>query len=603
MRYSRLHPYTFSFLLAILLLSGRSLAQSQSAASSDERRALDLYRSGNCTAAADLLGYGTGRDLLLAGQCYLTMRDGKKAQAILGKYHAAAPEDIRGTILLARADCTAGNCPSAVSLVNSALDKHPDDPLLMNALAAAESQSGQTQAATDLWQKLLASNPNDPAALTGLGMVALAASNMKRAEELFDQAIAAASDHAPAHAALGRIALQQGDFAKAITELQRAYSHDPADRELAKDLITAYLHSQAWDLALSTIEGIPYDLAADDEFTALYSTAARHLDDPARAEKYYQAVIRQNTSCLLGRLLLADLLYDDAKYDDAKTGYQQAISAAGPASGLDSNLRIHLGRAQFRTNEMAAARATLEPVLAKDRGNKEVTFLLAQISAGQNRWDEARTYANQLLLDDPNNIVLLHVMADAALSQDLDAEAAGYLEKLFQIKPKDDAVRMKLVVLYSNHKNLGQLPRAFSLLNDAIAAHPDDPETMLLLANLYRKDEQMDKAHELFMKGFEKLPANVPPNFSWAFNSYGLLLFAEKKYTDALPYQERAVQLNPKDEEANYNLALTYLKMGRKDELLGILDTLRGLQSALATNLEQLMDRAGIKYKKLETSN
>jgi tetratricopeptide (TPR) repeat protein len=597
---------TFRWAVVFLspLLAAAYFGQSPSPVS-DEQRALDVYRSGNCATAVDLLDNETGRNSLLAGQCYLTMRNSKKAQAILEKYHAAMPEDIRGILLLARADCAVGNCHGAISLVKGGLEKDPDNVLLTHALASAYAQAGQNQDASDLWQKLLSSNPSDPASLTGLANLALASSKTKHATELLQQAISAAPDHAPAHAALGRIALQEGDTAKAIAELQRAYDWDPANCALAKELVSAYVQSQHWDSALSIIEGVPFGLAADDEFAALYSAAERHLDNRARAVTYYQSVIRQNPNSVLAHLLLADILYDGGKYDEAKNIYEQGIAASASASSLDLSLRLHLGRAQFRTDNMAAARTVLGQVLAKEHANKDAMFLMAQIAASQQQWDEARTYSNMLLLDDPKNIVLLHIMADAALSQNLDAEAARYLEQLFQVDSKDDGVRMKLVVLYSNHKNLGQLPRAFSLLNDAIAAHPEDPEVMLLLANLYRKDEQLDKANELFMKGFEKLPPNVPPAYSWAFNSYGLLLFTEKKYADALPYQERAVQLNPKDEEANYNLALTYLKTGKKDEVLKTLDTLRDLQSALASNLEQLMDRAGIKYKKAteDTSN
>jgi tetratricopeptide (TPR) repeat protein len=526
MRFLKVHCLVFSALFLPLLLTTCSLAQGQSVSASDEERAVDLYRSGNCAGAVDPLARGSGRTLLLAGQCYLIMHDGKKAQVVLDKYHAAAPDDTRGIVLLARADCAAANCQSAITLVKIALEKHADDPTLTSALASIDAQIGQAQAASELWQRLLISNPGDPGALTGLGMIALTGSNTKRATELFERAIAAAPDHAAAHAALGRIALEQGDSAKAITELELAYSQDPVDRAVTRDLVTAYLQSQKWDAVLSTIEGIPYGLGNSDDLTALYSTAALHLNDPAHAEKYYQAVIRQNPNSLLSRFLLSDLLYDAGNYGEANTGYQQAIAASASASGLDSNLRIHLGRAQFRTNNMSGGRSTLEPVLAKDRENKEVMLLLAQIAARQNRWDEARTYSNLLLLNDPKNTVLLHIMAEAAMSENLDAEAAGYLEQLFQIDPKDDAMRMKLVVLYSNHKNLGQLPRAFGLMNDAVAAHPDDPQAMLLLANLYRKDDQMDKARELFMKGFEKLPGNVPATYSWAFNSFGLLLFS-----------------------------------------------------------------------------
>ena len=63
------------------------------------------------------------------------------------------------------------------------------------------------------------------------------------------------------------------------------------------------------------------------------------------------------------------------------------------------------------------------------------------------------------------------------------------------------------------------------------------------------------------------MPPNPPANMSWAFNSFGLLLFSEGKYEEALTNQLKATALNPADANSQYNLALTYLKLKRREDV------------------------------------
>jgi predicted Zn-dependent protease len=563
-----------------------------------EQTGIELYRAGDCAAAVEHLAGIAGRSMLLAANCYLQLRDYTKAQDLLQKYLAGAPDDVRAIALLSRAYCASGTCDAAISVVQNALNKKPQEPELMNALASACAEAGDVKAAADLWKQVLNLNPDDPVALTGVGRLAFQSSAIKQAGELFARAIAVAPDFIPAYAGIGRVLMAQGDMTNAIPPLQRAFISLPSDRGVAKDLARAYMQSKRWDAVLSTVEESDFRVNADDEITGWYAQANAYVNDAARAEAYYRASIQGSPHNMLLHLLLADLLYNGGKTADAKEEYRNAISAAAGIARPDKSTRITLGRALFRNDSFVEARQMLRPVLAEDPQNKDALYLLAQIAAKQKSWAEATTYSNLLLLDDPKNLVLLHILADAALSQDLDVDAARFLERLIELDPKDKSVRLRLVVLYSNHQKLGQLSRAFDLLNDVIAANPDDPESLLLLANLYRKNDQPDKARELFLKGFDKLPAEIPRSYSWAFNSYGLLLFQQNAYADALNYQEKAVQLDPNDEEANYNLALTYLKVGKRDELLNVLEHLRSLQSSLVKDLEQVLDRSGVKYPK-----
>jgi len=80
---------------------------------------------------------------------------------------------------------------------------------------------------------------------------------------------------------------------------------------------------------------------------------------------------------------------------------------------------------------------------------------------------------------------------------------------------------------------------------------------------------------------------------SWAYNSLGLLLLSQGKYEDALANQLKAVELNPTDATAVYNLALTYLKLRRKEEAIATRDKLAQMNAPdLLKSLESQMQKA-----------
>jgi tetratricopeptide (TPR) repeat protein len=258
-------------------------------------------------------------------------------------------------------------------------------------------------------------------------------------------------------------------------------------------------------------------------------------------------------------------------------------------------MRERLGRLYFRTGDMANAGNALETVLQADRDNREIKAMLIQVAMKTDRMDDAVRYARELLPKDPNNASLLRLLGEDALKHNSDAAAADYLEHAESLDSKDRDLRFELVGLYTNDDSLDRLPRAFDLMNEYVGLYPDDYEGYLLLANLYRRKGDAAQAMDYFMRGFDKMPAKPPARMSWAFNSLGLLLLSQGKYEDALDNQIKAVELNPADATAVYNLALTYLKLKRREEVNATRDKLSHMNSPeLLTALDGQIQKSRI---------
>ena len=322
---------------------------------------------------------------------------------------------------------------------------------------------------------------------------------------------------------------------------------------------------------------------------------------------------------------LANLLYEGKRWKDAKDQYVLVLKAkpdlfeisdrVGQLAEQENNLpeaiqyyagacrspqattamKMRLAQLYFKTGDMEHARPALEAVLKAEAGNREVKMMLTQVAVKTGKMDDAVRYATELLPGDANNVMLLKLLGEEALKHNNDAVAADFLERALAVDAKDRDLRFELVGLYTNDEFLDRLPRAFDLMNEYVSLSPDDYEGYLLLANLYRRKSDAADAHDYFQRGFNKMPVKPPARMSWAYNSLGLLLLSEGKYEEALSNQLKAVDLNPSDATAVYNLALTYVKLKRKDDVNAARDKLSQMASPeLLTSLDDQIQRSRI---------
>jgi tetratricopeptide (TPR) repeat protein len=616
-------------LQALLIATACAVLRAQTApVDAPYRQGSEAYRAGNCPEAVRLLtqSQGTPRAALLMGRCYLEMGDFPKAQAALQKYNQTSPGDEEVAILLARAAEGAGHAPQAIFALEELRKQQPTSLAVQDALAEAYVKSGKPEQAVPVYRAVLAAQPGDIGAMAGLAAIALAASQWDSATDQYKKVLEISPDHANANAGVGRAQLQLGHVDAAVPYLVHALEQRPGDWALTKALANCYVKAGKWTDAAQTLE---YDSAAhaeDEEATGWMVQAFGHIADSVRAERYYRAVLGHAATNFPARISLADLLYDSKRVKEAKDEYVLVLKArpglydiadrVGQIAEQENNLpeaiqyyaracaspnattamHSRLAHLYFRTGDMANARTALEAVLQAEPDNREIKTLLMQVAQKTDHMDEAVRYANELLPGDPKNVALLRLLGEDAIKRNNDATAADFLERAQAADEKDRSIRFELVSLYTNNDGLDRLPRAFDLMNEYVGLYPEDYEGYLLLANLYRRKGDAAAALDFFNRGFDKMPPKPPARMSWAYNSLGLLLLSQGKYEDARDNQLKAMELNPNDATAVYNLALTYLKLKRKDEVMGARDKLSQMGAPeLLTSLDEQIQKAKLK--------
>jgi tetratricopeptide (TPR) repeat protein len=141
---------------------------------------------------------------------------------------ALRPDSARTLNAIAQVLREQGQAAGAVPLYQAALQKHPDDLQLLDGLAAAQRNAGQREQAESTARRVLARSKDDADAYRTLALCALDAGTPRLAELYALTARKRAEKDASIANTLGLVYLALDQRPRALAELQRAVTLDPA---------------------------------------------------------------------------------------------------------------------------------------------------------------------------------------------------------------------------------------------------------------------------------------------------------------------------------------------------------------------------------------
>jgi tetratricopeptide (TPR) repeat protein len=583
-----------------------------------------LYRSADCRAALPLLERSAAtnpRAALLAGRCYFEAQQWAKAAEAFAAYHASAPGDPEGVILLARARERGGQGEAAAGLLNDFLKAHAGEQSVRTALGDLYIRLGRGSDALNTHQAVLREQPGDPGARIGLGLLELHDEKWQAAIDQLEKVRPDVPEDARVLAGIGTAYAALGNCEKAIDPLRLALDLTPDDYPLAKKVASCDVKLKKWSAVLGALKTGTLEESRDEEATRMVVEAYSASADLAGAEAYCRWALIASPGNLTAHMSLANLLFTGKRTREAYSEYAEVVrlkpdspdihermgdismeqkdpsdarthyEAAAQSAKATDTVRMKLARLCFASDDLkcvtqAVAKVTSPALMV------QVKTLRARVEYKAENWDQAGILANEALAGDPQNSTLLRIAADVAARQNKPVEAADLYERALKLEPASKDFVYRLAGLYSNYDELKErLPRAIALLTDYLQKVQQDAEGYLLLGNVYRKMNDLENAKLNFKTGFEKIQPPVPARLSWAYNAYGVLLYNENKFDEAYPYETQAVQLNPSDEASQLNLALLCLELGKTDELNAARDKLVAMNSSQVAALDQEIER------------
>ena len=143
-------------------------------------------------------------------------------------------------------------------------------------------------------------------------------------------------------------------------------------------------------------------------------------------------------------------------------------------------------------------------------------------------------------------------------------EADKLLNEALEIDDRYGPTHETLGLLMLAWQEYAQAAKAFE---EALGCDYSSPDLYRAVWEAYMKLERFDRAHDLILEGVEHLPENDIVQ-AMAGDSF---VFAKGDSAEARPYWEKALELNPKNFGALFNLAAEGASRGDRDASLGYL--------------------------------
>ncbi len=364
------------------------------------------------------------------------------------------------------------------------------------------------------YQRALQCDPHNPAALVGMSVVALAGRQPEPAVVMAQAAVAVAPRMITAWIALGQAlkALARPDDA------ERAY-----EQAIRLDGLSALAHLGLGELKLAQ-------------------------EDAASAHHEFELALRRQPTLLPALLGLGNALALMGRDGEALELYQRALA-----------LRPRLPEAEFaagfvhaRLGHAVEAERHYRRALVERPDFAAAWMNLGSLLRGQGRDVYAEAALRRAVELRPDSIAGWLNLAFLMRELRRPEEAEAHLRTAFALNPSQVETQIAWCQFRSGER---ELPGACRWLQWALARAPDQPEANNMLGILLHAEGRFREAVVAFERA-ESLGHRA------ASSNRGNALLDMGRLEDALHAHELAVEREPQHSGAQYNLALTRLRMG-----------------------------------------
>jgi putative PEP-CTERM system TPR-repeat lipoprotein len=499
------------------------------------------------------------------------------------------------SVLKADALVTVGETASAETLYRSVLDGHPEHVRATVGLALAAAVQGREQEALDRLAGFLDAHPGAAEAWLLRGEILSRASRYSEAQAAFEQASSEIGrgmglpQQLSALTGLADAQLARGANDEARATLQRMRSL--AGGATQTRMITARLALIDQDYASAVAQLQPVARAAPNFAPARFLLGAALLaqGNLEQAESHLSALVQMTPENVEARKLLAKTRLRLQRYDSA----MQVLTPAMQGDAFDPELSSLLSEAKLQTGAQAEAIEILEQAALRDPGNVGVkldlatayivtgrstqavellralpevtgdlrreTLLVTALAAAKGPV-EARREIERLIARHPQDVNILSLGAEHALSQADYSAARAYLERALAVEPSNPGL---LETLARTEMRAGSLDAAEATLQRLIEVPGSRTAARLGLVEVARLRGNTVEARN----GLEQIRAEdsgaVVPRLMLA-----RLMLAAAEAAPAAKVLSEVVAIEPRDARLRLQVARLLGEFSRYDEAI-----------------------------------
>jgi superkiller protein 3 len=394
-----------------------------------------------------------------------------------------------------------------------------------------------------IWEVLNA-QPNNAQALFLLGVVRGEQQRFAEAETLFQRVVQIDPKFAEAHLNLGKVYLSENKLPEATEQYHQAEELAPHNIEVRVTLARLYAANGQFRSAMTSLEAIP----------------------PARLP---EEAIPVKVGCMLalGRQSEAMKLAAEASNPAVKLASAEVFVTSNlpkealklldsaAASGRRPPARFYFvkARALDETGDETGAVENFKKAIALAPNSEEFLLALAERYARHNNHVAAFDVLKGAYKLDPNSPKVLRPLIVEASFAGKTPEVQDAAEQLSKSDDPQDLFVSADVFLTTVRQD-----EAVPLLEKYLAKVPNDPRAWVGLGVGYEDQKRFADAQKAFEKAIE-----VDPKFADAEYQLGVLISLTGNSALAMQHYERAVQLNPQHGQALEKLGNAYLEAGQ----------------------------------------
>jgi protein O-GlcNAc transferase len=397
----------------------------------------------------------------------------------------AAGHTAFGTVLLAE-----GDLPYAADQLELAHKLDPQNSDATLHLAITYSQLREYQKSAQLFQFLSETKSNALQALTPQASIAYAASLAATgqpaiAQKNLEAALSNSPDSAALHDSLGTVLAQQQTYSDATVQFQRAISLEPS-------LASAHYHLGSVFLNQGNLADSVSELTKANDLSKENVEYALQLGRALRANDQEDEALT-----VLHHALVVDPASTDVKYELALT--------------LQANDNPR--EALVQTGDAKGAIVFYLRALALDEKNSTLRQDLGVAYLQQSDLNHAIEEFRAGLLVEPDNSHLHYDLGLALKLKDDPNAAVAEFVRAEQLDPKLPDPHYTLGVLYMQ---LGRFAESQVELENTTVLRPDNGEAWALLGNVYKNNNDPEKAAAALRRAIDLLPNQPSPHISLA---------------------------------------------------------------------------------------
>lgn len=397
-----------------------------------------------------------------------------------------APEHLPSILLTGAVQYQLKSYPQAEKNLKKYVESDPDSDYARKLLASTRVAMGDPKGAIAVLEPLIEKS-EDPQLLGIAGNAYMANRQYAKATATFERASVLDPKKAPIRTALGLATLEEGNQARAMTEMELATTLDLNSSEAGMTLAVTALRLQQYDKALVASAELVKRLPTDPMARNLAGLAHLGKQNRVAARASFEDALKVQPDYFPALDNLARMDLQEKKPELTRQRYQDFLEK-NPKS---VEVMTALGAFAVAQGRPAEATPMLERAHNLDPAAVGPAIFLASHYAATGGKAKALTMVRKLQVANPDNPKVLDQLARLQFSNGDNGAAMETFTKLTVVAPRSAEAHF---LLGSAHLAMNNLPSATASLKRALTLQPDYLDAQLVLAGAHLRQRQFDDA-------------------------------------------------------------------------------------------------------------